>query len=305
MRTDNERKTSIRSSCKDQNKKQLQDKEIQEAYKNVLLQIRDLFEDLKVVISDSVKKFIFENIYKNLGIIESSYYDLLSSKHKFETDANDLRDRLQRENAQHKWEKEVIQHFAEEEKRDIKNSHLFDEEDKALASYFPKLSNEINLSIPDDEMSAYLCFLNGPNIYSFASSGFDLSCGYGKLVIDPEKEAIWKKSQEEAKIEIEAMRKKQELYEQDEQMKKAEEDEDVLNAQQIANEASSFLAAIDAPTIATNNQGLTFLSTWYDKCSDENNEYVKSSDENLSNEFNGVLDDEKERGAANAIETAK
>ena len=154
-------------------------------------------------------------------------------------------------------------------------------------------------------MSAYLCFLNGPNIYSFASSGFDLSCGYGKLVIDPEKEAIWKKSQEEAKIEIEAMRKKQELYEQDEQMKRAEEDEDVLNAQQIANEASSFLAAIDAPTIDASNQGLTFPSTWYNKCSDENNEHVKYSDENLSNEFNGVLDDEKERGAVNAIETAK
>ena len=305
MRTENERKTSIRSSCKDQNKKQSQDKEIQEAYKNVLLQIRDLFEDLKVVRSDSVKKFIFENIHKNLGIIESSYYDLLSFKHEFETDANDLRDLLQRENARHKWEKEAILHFAEEEKRDIKNSHLFDEEDKALASYFPKLSNEINLSIPGDEMSAYLCFLNGPDIYSFASSGFDLSCGYGKLVIDPEKEAIWKKSQEEAKIEIEAMRKKQELDEQYEQMKKAEEDEDVLNAQQIANEASSFLAAIDTPTIVANNQGLTFPSTWHDKCSDENNEYVKSSDENLSNEFNGVLDDEKERGAVNAIETAK
>ena len=71
---------------------------MQEAYKNVLLQIRDLFEDLKVVRSDSVKKFIFENIYKNLGIIESSYYDLLASKHEFETDANDLRDLLQREN---------------------------------------------------------------------------------------------------------------------------------------------------------------------------------------------------------------
>lgn len=305
MRTDNERKTSIRSSCKDQNKKQSYDKEIQEAHKNVLLQIRDLFEDLKVVRSDSVKKFIFENIYKNLGIVESSYDDLLSAKHKFETGANDLRDQLQRENALHKWEKEMIQRFAEEEKRDIKNSHLFDEEDKAMASYFPKLSNEINLSIPGDEMSAYFCFLNGPNIYSFASSGFDLSCRYGKLVIDPEKEAIWKKSQEEAKIEIEAIRKKQELDEQDEQMKKVEEDEDVLNAQQIANEASSFLAAIDAPTIVANNQGLTFPSTWYDKCSDENNEYVKYSDENLSNEFNGVLDDEKERGAVNAIETAK
>ena len=38
--------------------------------KKVLIELKDFLEDLKIVRSDAVKKFIFENVYKFLGTVE-------------------------------------------------------------------------------------------------------------------------------------------------------------------------------------------------------------------------------------------
>jgi len=100
--------------------------------KKILLEIRDLFEDLKAARSGTVRSFIFDNLYKFLGAVESTIDSLLSHTSDLERQLSRKSADLATERRINKWVNEARNHFAQEDIELSKQAAEFSNEDKEV-----------------------------------------------------------------------------------------------------------------------------------------------------------------------------
>lgn len=165
--------------------------------KKVLIELRDFLEDLKIVRSDAVKKFIFENVYKFLGTVELTIDSLLRHEQQLQEDLNDQHAINAHERKMHQWLEKMRQYFKLEEEQVAKENLEFRDEDARVNKLSDLISTEADLELPLEEVSAYVSFLGSRNVYGFKSVK-DLEDGelYGTLFRDPAKEAMYAKADE-------------------------------------------------------------------------------------------------------------
>ena len=79
--------------------------------KKVLIELKDFLEDLKIVRSDAVKKFIFENVYKFLGTVELTIDSLFQHEQQLQEDLNNQHAINANERKIHQWLEKMRQYF--------------------------------------------------------------------------------------------------------------------------------------------------------------------------------------------------
>ena len=171
--------------------------------KKVLIELRDFLEDLKIVRSDAVKKFIFENVYKFLGTVELTIDSLLRHEQQLQKDLNDQHAINANERKMHQQLEKMRQYFKLEEEQVAKENLEFRDEDARVGKLSDLISAEADLELPLEEVSAYVSFLGSRNVYSFKSVK-DLKDGelYGTLFRDPAKEAMYAKADEAEQMPV-------------------------------------------------------------------------------------------------------
>ena len=171
--------------------------------KKVLIELRDFLEDLKIVRSDAVKKFIFENVYKFLGTVELTIDSLLRHEQQLQEDLNDQHAINANERKMHQWLEKMRQYFKLEEEQVAKENLEFRDEDARVDKLSDLISTEADLELPPEEVSAYVSFLGSKNVYSFKSAK-DLKDGelYGTMFRDPAKEAMYAEADEAERMPV-------------------------------------------------------------------------------------------------------
>ena len=171
--------------------------------KKVLIELRDFLEDLKIVRSDAVKKFIFENIYKFLGTVELTIDSLFQHEQQLQEDLNNQHAINANERKMHQWLEKMRQYFKLEEEQVAKENLEFRDEDARVDKLSDLISAEADLELPLEEVSAYVSFLGSRNVYSFKSAK-DLKDGelYGTMFRDPAKEAMYAKADEAEQMPV-------------------------------------------------------------------------------------------------------
>lgn len=156
--------------------------------KKILLEIRDLFEDLKAARSGTVRSFIFDNLYKFLGTVETTIDSLLSHTSELENELSRRNAEIASERRMTKWINEARDHFTREEIALSKEAAEFSAEDKRVDQLSTYISGEEDLDLPEAETSAYVGFTSGRNLCSIKPIG-DLREGdlYGTLFYDEKK----------------------------------------------------------------------------------------------------------------------
>ena len=171
--------------------------------KKVLIELRDFLEDLKIVRSDAVKKFIFENIYKFLGTVELTIDSLFQHEQQLQEDLNNQHAINANERKMHQWLEKMRQYFKLEEEQVAKENLEFRDEDARVDKLSDLISAEADLELPLEEVSAYVSFLGSRNVYSFKSAK-DLKDGelYGTMFRDHAKEAMYAKADEAEQMPV-------------------------------------------------------------------------------------------------------
>ena len=171
--------------------------------KKVLIELRDFLEDLKIVRSDAVKKFIFENVYKFLGTVELTIDSLFQREQQLQEDLNNQHAINANERKMHQWLEKMRQYFKLEEEQVAKENLEFRDEDARVDKLSDLISAEADLELPLEEVSAYVSFLGSRNVYSFKSAK-DLKDGelYGTMFRDPAKEAMYAKADEAEQMPV-------------------------------------------------------------------------------------------------------
>ena len=171
--------------------------------KKVLIELKDFLEDLKIVRSDAVKKFIFENVYKFLGTVELTIDSLFQREQQLQEDLNDQHAINANERKMHQWLEKMRQYFKLEEEQVAKENLEFRDEDARVDKLSDLISTEADLELPPEEVSAYVSFLGSRNVYSFKSAkGLKDGELYGTMFRDPAKEAMYAKADEAEQMPV-------------------------------------------------------------------------------------------------------
>lgn len=218
--------------------------------RDILVQVKDLFEDLKVARSAPVKGFIFENIYKVLGSLEGAIIKMSQEKTDLAKQLAKKTAALRRNEDFHKWQIGITQKLANQERQEVSYDC---EETQRLEQFRPCLSGEIDCQIPESEMRAYCNFFTHPLVYSIAPTSKldELSCGIGKILVDKELEAeMLREAEMEMQLSAESLSvdlssgvlSQCSCDKCDLLLEEEKEEED--HSEVIANEASAFLDKI-------------------------------------------------------------